>query len=180
MPFDERARLTRLLTSLDGPPELPVAARRRRAFFLTITTVGALVLLPWVVYLALTLSERPQGGEWRWAWVGFDIALALALGTTAILGWLERQMVLVALVVTGVLLCCDAWFDLTLSWGTGDQWTSVATALLIEVPMAVLMFRACHRLLRGTIQAVRLREGRLDPAPPLRKLPLTVFEHQSE
>ena len=88
--------------------------------------------------------------------MGFDIALALALGTTAVLTWLERQMVLIALVVTGVLLCCDAWFDLTLSWGTDDQWTSVFTALFIEVPIAMLMFRACHRLLRATVDAVRL------------------------
>ena len=172
--------MNRLLTSLTEPAPPPPVARRRRVLVLTVSTVGSIVLFPWVVFLIFTLSERPQGGEWWLAWAGFDVALAAALGCTAVFGWLRRQFVLFPLIVTGVLLCCDAWFDITLSWGTDESWVSFATAFLIELPLAVLMFRAAHGISTSTVHHVRRREGRDGTVPPLHTLPMNLEAPEPE
>ena len=77
-----------------------------------------------------------------------------------------------ALTVLGVLLLCDAWFDLTLSWGTSEQTASIFTAVFAEVPVAILAFAIAHGLLRETVHYVWHLEGREHPIPPLRRLPI--------
>jgi hypothetical protein len=89
-----------------------------------------------------------------------------------VFGWLRREFVLLPLIVTGVLLCCDAWFDITLSWGTDESWFTFVTAFLIELPLAVLMFRAAHGIATSTVYQVRRREGVDGPVPPLHTLPI--------
>jgi hypothetical protein len=74
--------------------------------------------------------------------------------------------------VLGVLLLCDAWFDITLSWGSGEQTASVLTAILAEIPIAVLAFALAQRLLRETAHYVLHLEGREHPVPPLRRIPI--------
>ena len=63
---------------------------------------------------------------------------------TAVLGYLRRQLLVPAAFTTGVLLICDAWFDL-MTAGPEDVWLSVVTALLIEVPLAVFMIFGAQR-----------------------------------
>ena len=58
-----------------------------------------------------------------------------------------RRLVSGAL-VTATLLCCDAWFDVILDLGTSGQWVSIASALVVELPIAFLMFAAARRLIR--------------------------------
>ena len=106
------------------------------------------------------------------AWSGFDVALTVAFAFAAVAGWRRRQIVITALTVLGVLLLCDAWFDLTLSWGTSDQAGSVLTALVAEVPVAIVAFALGHRLLRETVHYVWHLEGREHPVPPLRRIPI--------
>lgn len=84
--------------------------------------------------LSTTLPIRYASDRWRLAWIGFDIALVLAFAAWA--GWRNRQIVITSFVVLGTLLICDAWFDVTLSWGTGEQSASIVTALLAELPSA--------------------------------------------
>ncbi len=111
-----------------------------------IVTVSAIALVPWIINLALTLPHRYLATDWRLTWVGFDIALLAFLSATAWLGWHRRQLVLLTAFTTGVLLCCDAWFDITTA-EHHDQFTSVAAAF-VEIPLAILLFRASWRLLR--------------------------------
>lgn len=66
-----------------------------------------------------------------------------------------------------MLLICDAWFDL-MTAGPRDVWLSVATALLIEVPLAVFMILSAQRLLRLTMMRLWL----LNPGMRLWQLPL--------
>ena len=69
--------------------------------------------------------------------------------------WRGRQIVIACLLVTGTLLCCDAWFDVILDLGTTGVWESIASAVIIELPLASLMFRAARRLIRlSTLVAV--------------------------
>ena len=46
-------------------------------------TLAAAVLIPWTVYLAVTLPRRTVDTHYRGAWVGFDLLLVAAIILTA-------------------------------------------------------------------------------------------------
>ena len=88
-------------------------AERLRQAHLGLMTGGALFMIPWIVYLALTLPQNYTVHDWPLTWVGFDILLVAFMAATAILTWLHRQVVVLPAFTTGILLVCDAWFDVT-------------------------------------------------------------------
>ena len=121
--------------------------------------------------------------HWKGAWIGFDFLLLLSFAATGWAFWRGRQIVIACLIVTGTLLCCDAWFDVVLDAGSSDVWVSVASALVVELPLALFMFNAARRLIRlSALVAVSesgdpgdpedLGELRGDGLPPLWKIPL--------
>lgn len=132
---------------------------------------GVVLLIPWVAVLATSLPDHHSADQWRLAWSGFDVALTLACAFAALTGW-RRQIVITALTVLGVLLVCDAWFDITLSWGTSEQTTSILSAVVVEIPVAIIAFALAHRLLRETVHYVWHLEGRDHPVPPLWRVPI--------
>ena len=76
----ERAELSRALATLDDPAppaeaNLP-AGPRRRAIALAAIVGCCVVLAAWTAVLALTLPRYYRSGDWRGAWVGFDIGAA--------------------------------------------------------------------------------------------------------
>lgn len=145
---------------------------RLRHIFLAAVTTASLVLIPWIGYLAASLPDRPVAGQWRAAWVGFDIVLVSGLAATAWCAWRRRQLLVPAATITATLLICDAWFDVLLDWGTPDMWWSLATAALGELPLAALLLWVAARLLR-LIQHVRWREvGHEGDLPLLWRVPL--------
>jgi hypothetical protein len=171
---EARASLMRALRTLEksAPSLADPLHEGRRLRFLTFLLASCLGLIPWIVFLAVTLPRHYRTGHWGIAWTGFDIALLIALSATAWAVWLRRQVAIVCALVTGTLLVCDAWFDLMFSWGGRNFWVSVATAGLAELPLAALMFFLAWRLLAFTIQVVWLH-FRLDgPVPPLRRIRL--------
>jgi hypothetical protein len=170
----DRLRLAAWLSELSTPGPIPPAARRRRRRTLLLVSGSTAFLVPWIVYLAATLPQSQTAHAWAVAWVGFDVALVTAFGAATWFGWRSRQIVITALVVTATLLLCDAWFDLTLSWGSGEQAASIFTAVVAEVPIALFLLFVYHRLLRSvTSQAWRDR-GRAGDPPPLRHVPLLL------
>lgn len=170
----QRASVARLLAeSIDQPPAATRPLGRRR-IVLAVGGVGAVFLLPWLVFLSMTLPATSSGGAWRTAWVGFDVALVAAFFATVLTVWLRRQVALIALVITATLLTCDAWFDICLSWGTDEHWGSVATAL-VELPVAILMANSAAVLMRRNFTVIALLRG-LDPtALPLWRQPMIHF-----
>jgi hypothetical protein len=96
-----------------------------------------LLTVPWTVFLAFTLPQRATAHHYRLAWVGFDVALILALFATALLAWQGRRAVIIPAVVTATLLVVDAWFDVLTSGGEGLA-VSSASALLAELPLAAV------------------------------------------
>jgi hypothetical protein len=172
---DERVLLARWLNdTMSRAPWTRRGTLRRRSVLLTMT-VAAVCLVPWVMVLSTTLPSRYASQQWRFAWTGFDVALLLAFGVTAWAGWHNRQIVITSFVMLGTLLVCDAWFDITLSWRTGEQSASLLTAFLAELPLAVFVFLIAHRLIREMTNHVWRLEGRPDPVPPLHRLPL-IFD----
>ncbi|WP_265443173.1 hypothetical protein [Flexivirga meconopsidis] len=115
-------------------------ARRRRAIALTITAVCTALLLPWVVYLALTLPDQYVAHAWALTWTGFDALLVVMLGLTAFFAWKRRVLVVLTSFATGVLLLADAWFDITTA-DPDDVRLSIVSAIVVEIPLACfLMF----------------------------------------
>jgi hypothetical protein len=126
-----------------------------------------LVKRPWIGYLSVTLPERYVAHNWRATWVGFDLLLVIFMLATAVLGYLRRQLLVLAAFTSGILLICDAWFDL-MTAGPGDVWLSTVTALGIEVPLATFMIIGAQRVMRLTMMRLWL----LDPGMRLWELPL--------
>ena len=165
---EQRARIARTLAALDAPrPFDDPKARKRRKLALTLAIGCCIFLAGWIGVLAVTLPSRYSAGGWRGAWVGFDVALLLAFASVAWTAWRGKQLLIVCLIVTATLLCCDAWFDLTLDWGTGGFYFSLLSAVVAELPLAILMALGARRLLRLTIATEMALEGATGPVPPL-------------
>jgi hypothetical protein len=131
-------------------------------------------LAGWTIFLALTLPGVHAARHWDIAWVGFDAGLIVALGVTAWAAWFRRQVIVVAALVAATLLVCDAWFDVTTSWGSGDQALTLVTALLAELPLAGVLFWLARRIMMRTFAACRARLGEERADVPLRDIPLLL------
>jgi hypothetical protein len=58
----------------------------------------------------------------------------------------ERLWAPLAATVSGTLLLSDAWFDVTLAWGTAGEATSLLLALGVELPLASALWALVPRL----------------------------------
>ena len=164
---DERAelisRLEKPLSDLIDPEYLG----RMRRIRLSLMIVGSIAMIPWLGYLYVTLPDRYIAHNWTVTWVGFDVLLVGFMLATALLGHLRRQLLMLAAFSSGVLLICDAWFDL-MTAGPKDLGLSLVTALLIEVPLAIFMITGALRILRLTMMRLR----RMDSETRLWQVPL--------
>jgi hypothetical protein len=170
---EERLQLARALAAIDEPHILtdPRFESRRRLALL-IFMGCCVVLAGWIIVLMLTLPKHYTASHWRPAWVGFDIVLLGAFAATAWASWRERQVLVLCLTITGTLLCCDAWFDLVLDIGTPEFTMSIVSAVVAELPLAIVMFSAAWRLMRMSVGVVMRLEGIIRPVPPLWRTPL--------
>ncbi len=171
MSADERRelimRLARSSSTIVAKPRAHRIRRRR----LALNIAAALVLLPWIVYLAVRLPNHYVARNWAAAWVGFDVLLLVMFVLTAILVLLRRQLLVLSAFGTGALLVCDAWFDV-LTAAPSDRWLSAATALFVELPIAAVLMVGALQLMR--LSAMRL--WLLEPGQPLWKVPLLVSD----
>jgi hypothetical protein len=164
---DQRRDLIRRLEQPLSEVIDPVLLSRIRRVRLSLMIGGSIAMIPWLVYLSLTLPQNYIAHNWTATWVGFDVLLVVFMLATAVLGYLRRQVLVLAAFTSGVLLICDAWFDL-MTAGPDDVWLAVVTALLIEVPLAIFMIRGAQRIMRLTMMRLWL----LDPGMRLWHLPL--------
>lgn len=145
----DRRELARALAAVDYPhPLYELNLHRGRRLGVLLSMIACIVLVGWIIVLMLTLHHHYTATHWRLAWVGFDIILLAAFAVTGWAFWRGRQVVIACLLVTGTLLLCDAWFDVILDLGTPSLWESVASAVVIEIPLALLMLNAARRLIR--------------------------------
>ena len=93
---------------------------------------AAIALIPWTVYLGLTLPQSYNAQHWQVTWVGFDVLLLAFMTATAVLGFIHHNLLTLFAFATGVLLVCEAWFDV-LTAKRGDFAVSVLTAVLGRV-----------------------------------------------
>jgi hypothetical protein len=96
----------------------------------------------------------------------------VVIAATAWAAWRRRQVLIVCLIVLAALLCCDAWFDIALDWGTEGFMVSVLSAALVELPLAVVALIGARRLLRLTVGRLELLAGSAGPVPSFWQVPL--------
>lgn len=157
---EERRDLIGRLEAPLSELEDPAALNRMRRIRLGLIVGGLIAMIPWIGYLALTLPQKYVAHNWPATWVGFDMLLLGFMAATAVLGFKRRQLLILTGFTTGVLLICDAWFDL-MTAGPEDVALSVVTAVLIQGPMAFL-------LISGALQLMRLTWMRLWVDPDIR------------
>jgi hypothetical protein len=165
-PGERRELIRRLEKPLDQLVD-PESLLRMRRIRLTLLIAGSIALIPWIGYLSVTLPQKYVAHNWDATWVGFDVLLVAFMSATAVLGYLRRQLLLLTAFTSGVLLICDAWFDL-MTAGPADLWLSLVTALLIELPIGIFLITSAQRIMRITMMRLYL----LKPGMRLWQLPL--------
>lgn len=168
-PAERRALIERLVRPVEELVPSRRWLRRTREVRVAVMVLSAVVLVPWIGYLAVTLPKVYVARHWDVAWVGFDVVLLVLIAATAVLGYLRRQLLVLTAFAAGVLLVCDAWFDVLTAHG-GDQTWSLATALAVELPLAGL-------LIAGALQVLRLVAARawlLEPGAHAWQIPIPL------
>jgi hypothetical protein len=124
----------------------------------TVVTVSAVILLPWIAYLAVSLPSSVTARHWPLAWAGLDAAMAIGLATT---GWLalrrDRRVALTA-VSTATVLMMDAWFDVCTS-PAGKPFAFALTDMCVELAEAVACLLLAWLVWRDAPSSVSLPDS---------------------
>jgi hypothetical protein len=107
--------------------------------------LGAVVLVPTVVVLLVTLPSTHQSEHWDVAWGGFDVMLALMLVAVAVTAWRGSAWLEAAAAAAATLLVVDAWFDVLTASDRTELVVAIVEAAFVELPLALL----CLWLTRG-------------------------------
>jgi len=133
---------------------LHLSLSRRAQIVSLFFLVGVVVLVPWPVFLGLTLPPRYDADHWRLLWTGFDAALITVLLLAAWAAWYRRQILAAIAMVAGTLLFCDAWFDMVTSFGHRDEWLTLLTGFGAELPLGVFFFWLYRRIAMTTMSVL--------------------------
>jgi hypothetical protein len=160
--------MTAITDSDPAKSPAPPVVLRLRGWLAPLFFLAGIGLVPWTVYLVVTLPGRHlQTGYYDIAWGGFDVALAGVLAATGY-GLLRRTLwVQSTATAAGTLLVCDAWFDTLSANNNGDRLVAVLLALAVELPTAALCLliarhveEVAERAQRYALVARRLRPRR--------------------
>jgi len=171
-PGERRELILRLAPVPAGLVPAPRTMERIRRWRLALMLACVAALIPWIVYLAITLPSHYEARNWVATWVGFDVILLAMLVATAVFGWRRRLLLLPTAFASGVLLVCDAWFDVLTSQRGADLVQALLTAFLVELPLAFILIAGPLRLLRY----VAIRNGLVEAGLPMWRLPIPMPE----
>jgi hypothetical protein len=105
----------------------------------------ALLLLPWIVVLAVTLPAHAVARNWSVAWSGFDMLLAVMLAGTAWCRYRGDSRTGALAGASAAMLLVDAWFDTSTSALGVDEATAWFCAVFVELPLAFVCARIALR-----------------------------------
>ena len=125
------------------------------------------LVAPWVirVYLIAALAallslvfvtRHPSvalATNWTLAWVGFDVLVAIAFAVTVLAAWLRSPVAIAALAADAAILLCDGWFDTMTAHGRVEIAVAVASAIGVELPLAVFSLLIARRAVRRIASA---------------------------
>jgi hypothetical protein len=111
-------------------------AVRRLPVALVLIAAG---LTAWVFELGAVLQGQAEVRNWSSVWVGLDLLEITGLVITAFL--IKRRSVFLpsTAAATATLFALDAWFDVLTSAAGSAWYESLATAVLAEIPMTVVL-----------------------------------------
>jgi hypothetical protein len=131
-----------------GTPPHP-GIRHHRLGRLIALAVGVF-LLPWCAVLGATLPASAHVPNWSLAWVGLDLAEAVAALLTVTLLSRGSPRAAIPAAAGAALLLADAWFDLCTSPPGLDRLLAVGEAVLVELPLAAAAIWLAVALTRDT------------------------------
>ncbi|HEY2327972.1 MAG TPA: hypothetical protein VGH52_10860 [Gaiellaceae bacterium] len=147
------------------PAQLRARARARALDWIGVLfAAAALVLVPWVVFLARDLPSDHRSAHWDVAWAGFDVALALLLVGVAVAAWRRSPWLEGAATAAATLLFVDAWFDILTSSSRSELIMAILEAALVELPIAVFcvfLARSVERRLAAAASIAAPRSERV-------------------
>jgi hypothetical protein len=94
-------------------------------------------MVPWIVYLALTLPGRARADHYDLAWVGFDCAMWVVLAALAVAAFRRHPATGPVAAVAAAMFVIDGWVDVTTSHGSGFL-VSLLLAIFAELPLAII------------------------------------------
>jgi hypothetical protein len=97
-------------------------------------------LLPWALWLGVSLPSQKVAEHWDLAWAGFDVVLGISLLGTAVTLLRGSALLEAFAAATGALLVADAWFDIVTAASSKERWFAVSLGIVGELPLATLCF----------------------------------------
>jgi hypothetical protein len=122
----------------------------------------SLILLPWSVYIGISLPARQLSQNYDLAWAGFDVFLLGSLAGTAYFALRRSRYLSTAAGATAALLVVDAWFD-CMTTPASQRWQSFVLCFLVELPLAglcVWLSYHTHQIAERRILLLRRRRHR--------------------
>ncbi len=129
--------------------ELLAGIRVRSRRIAVLYSIAGVVLIPWTVYLAVSLPRRDLDTHYRAAWVGFDILLVATIVMTAHFAYRMDARVQLPATATATLLVVDAWFDVMTAGRRQSTFEAVLMAVCIEIPAALFSLWLARRVNRN-------------------------------
>ena len=114
------------------------AVSRRARWVGPLFAVLAVLMVPWTVYLAITLPQEQRAAHYDLAWAGFDVGLFAVLVWSAWAAVRRSRWLPVAASLNAGFLVVDAWFDVVTAPDRRELMMAVASAALIELPLAAV------------------------------------------
>jgi hypothetical protein len=164
-PDDLVAKLDMLVEPADEPENAVLTDDARLVRWIgPVFGLFSVILLPWTVYIAVSLPARQLSPNYDVAWAGFDAMLLGALGSTAYFALRRSRYLSTAASATAALLVVDSWFD-TMTTPSHGRLQSILLAIVVELPLAaVCLWLSLHTQQLAERRIVLLRRHRGDGA----------------
>jgi hypothetical protein len=95
-------------------------------------------MLPWIIYLGLTLPGKARADHYNLAWIGFDCLEWSVLAALAFFAIRRHPATGPVAAIASAMLVIDAWFDVVTTHNGGEFLVSVLLAAFAEIPLAII------------------------------------------
>jgi hypothetical protein len=119
-------------------------------------------MLPWIVYIGVSLPSRQLSPNYDIAWAGFDILLAGGLASSGYFALRRSRYLSAAAAATAAMLIVDAWFDCMTTPGDA-RWQSIAFCFVVELPLAAVCLWLSYHTEQVSQRRILILQGQLWP-----------------
>ena len=124
-------------------------------------------LVPWTAWIAYDLPQRHLARHWDVAWGGFDAAMAACCWRPRTRPSAARRGSRARPAAAATMLVCDAWFDMATASRGGELAMAIASALLLELPLAVICLWVARNVEHYPRAAQAARTPQMTTPPPM-------------